>query len=242
MIRVGSWNLRNLSTKRDLKQIAEIIGRYDIVALQEIRSIEAVKEIAEYAVGYSYVVSEPVCSTKTTAKQTGKRREMYAFLWRAPIENIEECRLVHGEEVFVRSPYVGFFRARHFDFVLGTIHVVWGRKKDRDLEIAGVSKLLDLIASKGRGEKDIILCGDFNMAPEKFSVGPKWYALIEEGTVVGSGSRYDNIWTSVAGRGKSGVYRDFKNSSDHYPIWAEFDDTADLDEGTPDIDIEIKNN
>jgi hypothetical protein len=249
---IGSWNLRNFSTKRDLNQTASIIGRFSLIALQEIRSEAAVEKMAKI-LGWQFRVSEPICNTGTSAHQTGKRKERYAFMWDPlKIQLIEEPRLVHADTTFVRPPFIGFFAVAvdgktsgelvrgGFDFIFSTIHVVWGKKKDRDLEIAGVGKYLEAVLNHANGEKDIFLCGDFNEPPEKFSLGSGWKNLINGGTVVGSGSRYDNIWVSGFVKPEEGdVYKDFQNSSDHWPIWAALPDIPDDDEGLPDLNIDI---
>lgn len=238
---IGSWNLRNLSSKRDLGAIAEIIKKFNIIAIQEVRDPDAIKTIA-LLIGYSYIVSDPICSTLTSAHQTGKRKERYAFLWDASVKVIGIPELVHGDTKFVRSPFIGFFKSGNFDFILSTIHIVWGKKSDRVIEIVNVNNLLQKITESANGEGDIILCGDFNTPPENFQLPREWSAKIKNGTVVGSGSRYDNIWINEKNTTEfvnAGVMSNFNNSSDHWPIFGIFNISIDDDNGTPDLNINL---
>lgn len=242
-IKLGSWNMRNFSYKRDMKEIAEIIVQYDIIALQEVRSTDAIILLSnnihkEYGKKYFYTISDPVGSAKTSAKQTGKRKELYVFMFTDAVQIITQPKLAEADEYFVRSPYIGYFRAGKFDFVLATIHIVWGKKKDRVLEIEAVGKLLNKIIERAGTEHDIILCGDFNTAPEEFKLGSEWRPLINKSTMVKGTSRYDNIWISGASEfentGICGVGEKC-GGSDHFPIYAVFKTDEDDDE-----DNEIK--
>lgn len=237
MIKVASWNLRNFSLKRNMDPIAEVLKNFNIIAIQEVRNTEAVKKLADI-INYDYIVSPPQGSCLTSAKLTGKRKEMYAFLWHKSIKLIKS-NIVYADEYFVRAPYMGFFKCQNFDFILCTIHVVWGKKQDRDYEVSHINKLLNEIKKNAMGENDIILCGDFNTPPQKFSLPPEWRALIHSNTVVGNknSSIYDNFWiTGSTKESSSGVYVGAGELSDHYPIYAEFKDD-DQDTGVPNLDI-----
>lgn len=251
-IKLLSWNVRNLSVHRDPSDLVAVIRQYDIVALQEIRDIESVAHIAK-AAGMSWRVSDPVCSTWTTAHQSGRRTERYAFLWTAQVTLVTEPQLVHADHEFVRSPFIGYFRCGtlgSYDFILSTIHIVWGTVHDREVEIANVGRLLNAIIAKAGTEGDIILCGDFNTAPEGFHLPTTWRHLIDGRTTVskvavksgGGIGRYDNIWINTPRNftGHSGIIHVEHNSSDHYPIYAEFNASYDADEGdVKDLKIEL---
>ena len=137
---------------------------------------------------------------------------------------------------------MGFFKADRegFDFILTTIHVVWGRKTDRVLEIKYINYLLEKIKEKAGGENDIILCGDFNTPPEGFNLPSEWRPLIHNKTMVTSNNIYDNIWiTSATGEYRSsGVVTSAGKLSDHFPVYATFANYDD-DKGVPDLDIKL---
>ena len=148
---------------------------------------------------------------------------------------------------FVRPPHIGFFKVNGgFDFIFAAIHVVWGKKIDRVIEIENINILINKIVKSTGGEGDIILAGDFNMPPENFSLPPEWIPLINGGTTVlksgGEGSRYDNIWINKNNTseyaGKSEIIKS-AGGSDHYPIVAYFNNFDD-DEGIPNLnDIKL---
>ncbi len=83
-IRIASWNIRNLSrnsrSDAELGIISLILFRYDVIAIQEVRTddlaIKRIQEIlrddfqADYDVDVSGLVGTP------------ERKERYAFMWR----------------------------------------------------------------------------------------------------------------------------------------------------------------
>ncbi len=242
MLKIASWNLRNFSKKRNMKEIAEVMQNFDIIAIQEVRNDEAVVMLCNI-LKYEYIISKPEGSSSTTAKQTGKRKEMYAFIYKS---DIQLCKYssVHADEYFVRAPFMGFFKYKEFDFILSTIHVVWGTKKDREFEIKYINLLLEKIKEKAGGENDIILCGDFNTPPDEFNLPDEWKPLIHENTMCNKNkiSIYDNIWVTDNTKKfniNSGVYIGAGSLSDHYPVFAEFTCDQDDDIGIPDLNIKL---
>lgn len=261
MISIGSWNLRNLSKKRPqaaLESIAQIIQQFDLVAIQEVRDeivianlCAILNQIAPNLAPYKYSVSEPVGSALTSAKQTGKRKERYAFVWNLRVNLVSPPALLEADHVFVRAPFCGFFRANRFDFVLITIHVVWGKLSDRKLENANINEVLlkvfERCSASSNGERDVILCGDFNMAPELIVVRD-WTPLFTSNsgikTIVGDCHLYDQIWINklytTEFAAKADVIKFDKNFatkaeavktiSDHRPVCAWFNTSTDDDE------------
>lgn len=234
-IRIGSWNLCNFSKKRKLEDIAEIAQSFDLLAIQEVRDEDCVINLCKM-INYNYRISAAECSTETSAHQSGKRKERYAFIWNYRVELIDEPELVCAGKYFVRSPFTGYFRGDKLDFILSTIHVVWGKASDRQLEISHIQELLDQIVVAAGGERDILLCGDFNTPPEKFHLSKNWCPLIKMPTtaarkVGGKGSRYDNIWlTSNTNVIDEGVIMNALKLSDHYPIFVVLKSDEDLDD------------
>lgn len=163
-IKLGSWNLQNFAatTKKNIEIVVEAILKFDLIALQEIRDKKGV-EILVAKTGYNYWLSDPVGSSETTAHQTGKRKERYAFLWNNRIKCLQTPQLINGNKYFVRSPAIGFFASsfsqsekensscrQHtlekeengFDFIFSTVHIVWGQKRDREAELKSIKKFL----------------------------------------------------------------------------------------------------
>ncbi len=92
-IRIASWNIRNLSSNSrsdaELGIVSLILFRYDVIAIQEIRTddraIRRIQEILseDFQAEYGMDVSEPV--------GTLNRLERYAFMWRTDrVSQIED--------------------------------------------------------------------------------------------------------------------------------------------------------
>lgn len=255
MIALATWNIRNLSKKKPLESlvaIATIISQFDIIAIQEVRDEIVIKSIIAYLnsmknAPYSYAISPPVGSALTKAHQTGKHKEHYAFIWNSRVTLQSPTALLEADHVFVRPPFVGFFRADNFDFVLATIHVIWGKTTDRKDEANNIHSILEKTFSRcaAMGENDIILCGDFNMPPQRISV-TDWTPLVtQDYTMVGDTNLYDQIWinkkytSEYTGRVeivkfdlKYGSREEaVKKISDHRPVCAWFATDKDDDNG-----------
>jgi len=244
-MKICSWNAKNLSlsSKRNFAEIQQKLAEYDLIALQEIRDPRVVPLIAK---SLSFWVSPPVGSAETSAHQTGKRKEFYAFIWSKNISLCSEPCIIDGNTSFVRPPAIGFFRfSSGFDFVFSTIHVVWGKKKDRVCEIDRIkvflAELKNVCNTCGSiGEKNIILCGDFNTPAEKMGLDGGWFHCIDRGTVCGSGSCYDNFWiSSETHKPISATVCDTSFGSDHFPIEIILPPLAD-DDFLQEIDLRVK--
>jgi len=253
-VKVASWNIRNISknkTDEKLKKIVAIIVCFDFLAIQEVRDVEIMEKVKGIlGPGWDMAISGQVGSAH--------HKEHYAFLWRVSrVKVVTAPQVLHDTgDVFVREPFIGYFKAGEFDFVLATIHVVWGDSifVRRD-EIAKLDDLLKAIQRRAGAEKDIIIVGDFNMPPTDLSW--KLDGLVPlinppQKTLVGDTSLYDNIWISATHtmnseyKGVCGCiefdklqYEDsisgrrsaISEISDHRPIWAQFG--TDVDDDAP---------
>ena len=173
-----------------------IIAHFDFVALQEIRDTVVVQKMKDIlGPTWQTSVSDPI--------GTDGRKERYAFVWRSNrLSLINEAHLLNDVgNKFVREPYMGFFRATNFDFVITTIHVVFGETiSGRRAEISHLDDVLNLIKTRAKGENDLIICGDFNMPPTDVGWDLNgWMPLINPPltTTVGDVSLYDNFWFSL---------------------------------------------
>ena len=95
-------------------------------------------------------------------------KERYAFLWRKNVVSVlsPPALLNDVQDSFVREPYIGYFKAGNFDFIIATIHVVWGASVlGRRDEVQKLENLLTAIEARAQTEKDLIIVGDFNLPP-----------------------------------------------------------------------------
>ena len=165
--RIGSFNIqkfgRNSRVKKDIKNIAEIIRNLDIVAVQEISSKEALKDIMRCLDGS--IISEGVSATsnakdsyfyktrnwesrwaKPISKIGGKSAEEgYAFIWlKRRIELPVNKRGVPSEpdiyiENTIRPPFCGrfFVKSCNAEIRLINTHIIFRKSPTEDSEFEG---------------------------------------------------------------------------------------------------------
>ncbi|SEQ58321.1 endonuclease/exonuclease/phosphatase family protein [Neolewinella agarilytica] len=187
---IATWNIRafgNLSRvwtsgqddspRRDissLKYITEIISRFDVIAVQEVKAnIRAFRDMMKLlGPNWSFIL------TDVTAGSAGNGERMaYVFDTRrvnlsglaseivVPQEWLEEIDQNALREQFVRSPYAVSFRSESKTFILVTLHVIYGKKsKDRIAELKGIARWLSEWATNINAyDQNLICLGDFNI-------------------------------------------------------------------------------
>ena len=173
---IGSWNIREFdSGKGGLRlpeayhYIAEIIDRFDICAVQEIRGdLSPLRRlVATLGPNWTYFV------TDVTAGRKGNRERM-AFLYntnRVFFRNlIGEVVLPQGKLVdglqFARTPFFAAFQASWFRFILVTAHIYYGadRGEKKQHRVEEIATIASEITKRARDEKEVyILLGDLNI-------------------------------------------------------------------------------
>jgi len=248
-IRIASFNIQifgqsKINKPEVMDVLSKIIKKFDIVAIQEVRSkeqnvIPALLNLVNDAdTRYDYVISERLGRTGS--------KEQYAFVYNPEtVDLVPESSYVveDPDDVFEREPFVAFFRGGNFDFKVINNHIKPG---DVEAELSRLAAVINDIYDSS-SEKDVIVLGDMNADGSYFNeddlttILPLWIQLIgndEDTTVAASDNTYDRMMTrdttaSVEYTGKSGVFRwdveygvtdtDFiKRVSDHYPVYAEF--------------------
>ncbi|MFO7675806.1 MAG: endonuclease/exonuclease/phosphatase family protein [bacterium] len=252
---IATWNIRQFSENkswRALKYIADIIERFDLVAIQEVKTdLRGLARLQEILPGrYRVLVTDA----------TGNS-ERFAFLYDA--RTVEPTGLVSDVALDIdvtdhvgfqlhRMPYCASFRAGRFDFTIVSVHIFDTSPEFKEKEIA---LLADRVAAKARRpgtkvvDRDLFVVGDFNIRKE----GDRFFrALVEKGefempevlnkltTNFKRTGTYDKIaWVrrrrdiSFAGRCNvvpfyKAVFQDqeppggYAQVSDHLPLWAEF--------------------
>ena len=208
---LATWNIRNFSDNRtaeSLFYIAEIINRFDLIAIQEVsanmKGLEKLMSLLN--LNWDYLV------TDSTDGSAGGGERM-AFLYdrsKIRFKNLAGeivlplDRLIDGKLQFARTPYCVAFQAGWFKFVLATVHIFYGStsavdKKKRENEIDKLTSLLSKRAKKE--DMSYILLGDFNIPNVKddtmkslekygFSVPS---AIKEHPSDLGATKHYDQI-------------------------------------------------
>lgn len=231
---LASWNIRDFG-KRGTRRgwgprlpetwfyIAEIISRFDFVAVQEINEIQPEWEHVMDILGRAW----RYIATDATDPLIGGNGERMSFVFdsrkvsfqsiageivlppsmlisKAEIE-IQGKKVVAGKQ-FRRTPFIASFQSSWFKFDICTVHLYYGadsgpQLEERIEEIGAIAKYLGKRADRALGQdRALILLGDFNIvSPEHKTM----QALTGNGFVVpkvlqtkpttGSAKHYDQI-------------------------------------------------
>lgn len=187
---IASWNIRAFgdltrswqsgpddSPRRDLmsiRYIAEIISRFDVIAIQEVKAnIRAFRDTLKVlGKNWSFIL------TDVTAGSAGNGERMaYLFDTRrvnlsglageivVPKEWLSETGNDALNEQFVRSPYAVSFISENKTFILVTLHIKYGKSsKERISELKGIARWLSEWAKDINAyDHNLITLGDFNI-------------------------------------------------------------------------------
>ncbi|XP_043575130.1 endonuclease/exonuclease/phosphatase family domain-containing protein 1 isoform X2 [Chiloscyllium plagiosum] len=249
VLRVATWNLQDCSIdKANNPGVREVVcmslleNSIKLLAVQEIIDREALEKSGEYA-GYLWDSSAGV-ELKT------------AFL-------LENAHTNGNGKPCVSKPYVACFKVGTMNVTLVNIHLKGAvpTEEKTHTDSHHVSLFTDTLQATLKGEKDIVILGDFNLSPdvndfdllrkERFfhCVPANTYTNISTKNPQGSKST-DNIWISRSLKktysGHWAVVREGLTNpwipdcwswggvaSDHCPLWAEFYIDKDLNRKVP---------
>jgi exonuclease III len=180
---LASWNLREFGRNQkygvrmqeSLHYIAEIISRFDLIAVQEVhQNLHDLRHLMRILGDWwSYIV------TDVTPGRSGNE-ERIAFIF-----DTRKVKFDHlaGELVFAsdrrktavqpaRSPFICSFRAGWRRFSICSVHIFYGSKNPNDpARVAEIDNIAGLLAKRNVSRQDaadgepdnIILLGDFNV-------------------------------------------------------------------------------
>lgn len=249
VIRIATFNIRDFGPaklRRDdiLDRLAEIIGHFDLVAVQEIQSAHQdpipplLERLHRAGKPFQYVLGPRVGRTH--------QKEQFAFLFDASSLEVDRTQVYTVEDpddLLHREPLVAWFRVRGpppeaaFTFTVVNVHT------DPDeviQEVQALAQVFRAVRDDGRGEDDVIMLGDFNADDGTLQLlqgipGIRW-AIVGTPTNTRQTAQYDNIVFQLPATaeytGRAGVM-DFMRQwnlslqaaleiSDHLPVWAEF--------------------
>lgn len=248
-IRIASFNIQvfgqsKLEKPRVMQVLAEVVRRFDVVAIQEVRSkapdvlprfVDLVNSGGRH---YDYVIGERLGRTSS--------KEQYSFVFDTASIEIDHSAIYtldDPDDLLHREPMVAAFRVRGpppeeaFTFTLINIHT---DPDEVDIELNALDDVYRAVVADGRGEDDVILLGDLNVDEEHLGelgqVAGIYWAISGVPTNTRGTKSYDNILfhraSTVEFTGRAGVFdlmSEFQLSttealevSDHLPIWAEF--------------------
>lgn len=168
---LATWNIRKFGDNRmaeSLYYIAEIISRFDLIAIQEVmgnkRGLE--KVMAILGKDWSYI------ATDSTEGSSGGM-ECMAFLYNT---NKVRFKNLAGEIVlpknglvddqqFARTPFCVSFQAGWFKFNLSTVHIYYGdSKKINERRLKEIDTIAKFLTKRAKKEDfNYVLLGDFNI-------------------------------------------------------------------------------
>jgi endonuclease/exonuclease/phosphatase family metal-dependent hydrolase len=187
---IGTWNIREFGDltekweagegdhpKRDLRAlrlIAEIVSRFDVIAIQEVTAnIKALRHLLK-ALGPDWGL---IMTDVTRGEAGNDERLAFVFDTRrvkpsglagelvVPPEWLAEVGDDALQRQFVRTPYAVSFVAGGRTFILVTLHVIWGKTEgDRTGELRTLARWLGDWAKRTTDyEQNFIALGDFNI-------------------------------------------------------------------------------
>jgi endonuclease/exonuclease/phosphatase family metal-dependent hydrolase len=170
---LATWNIREFGDNRlpeSLFYLAEIINRFDLIAIQEVASnMKGLEKLMSLLnLNWDYLV------TDSTDGGAGGYERMALIYDKSKIKFknlageivLPYEKLFDGKLQFARTPYCVAFQAGWFKFVLTTVHIYYGStaaadKKKREKEIDTLTSLLSKRAKKE--DASYVLLGDFNI-------------------------------------------------------------------------------
>jgi endonuclease/exonuclease/phosphatase family metal-dependent hydrolase len=181
---LATWNIREFDSEKygyrvneAFHYIAEIVSHFDLVAIQEVREdLGAIKQL-RYLLGddtWDYILTD-------VTEGTRGNRERMAFLYDSKKVRfgglagevvLPEGRAPDGTVKLVRqlarTPFVVGFQVGWFQFMLCTVHILYGKAVAEDPErVEEIQQLSDFLVKRAKEKhawaKNLIVLGDFNI-------------------------------------------------------------------------------
>jgi endonuclease/exonuclease/phosphatase family metal-dependent hydrolase len=203
-----TWNIRGFGRytpkwiassserpRRDLQSIqaiAEIVSRFDVVAIQEVKSDTAALRALYGFLGEHWSL---LLTDVTEGKLGNAERMAFVFDTRRvrlsglacevviPPEHLESSAAGALQRQFARTPYAVGFRLADHTITLVALHVIWGDSPDeRVRELAAIAEWLAKWSRDKHGwDHNLITLGDFNIDREE---GPYYAAFTSTGLYI----------------------------------------------------------
>jgi len=251
-ILIGSFNIQTFGPSKMndrwvMERLADVIRMFDVVAIQEIRSLDQTL----LPVLMSYVNSSGSRYEFVIGPRLGRTdsKEQYAYIFDAKriASGINATYTLNDDiDVLHREPLIGRFVVRSnltnrpWTFSLVNLHTDPDEAIQEVNSMGGIMREIRNWEFTSAQEDDCILLGDLNAAPRKMealqSIGGVYPLIANQPTNVRETELYDNIliepgFTSEYTQ-RSGILslrnlfglasNDALKISDHNPVWAEF--------------------
>lgn len=184
---LATWNIREFDSKaygaRDIEPlyyIAEILSHFDLIAIQEVREdLKALIEVRSIlGRWWKYIVTD-------VTEGTQGNRERMAFLYDSrkvrfgnvagevvvpPVEKRSAGKktVYNPSQQLYRTPFLCGFKSGWINFMLCTVHIVFGKGIANDPKrVEEIKQVAKFLAKRSEEEsswsKNMILLGDFNI-------------------------------------------------------------------------------
>lgn len=182
---LGTWNIRNFDDNRfgsgprsdeDIYYLAEILARFDIIAVQEIcDDLKPLKRLMNILGGvYDYIITD-------VTEGSGGNGERLAFIFD---RNKVKFTGIAGELVlpdnmkidydgkrrqFARTPFMCSFQSGWFKFMFSTVHIYFGASSGVKYKrrVEEINKVASFLAKRAKAsDHNHILVGDFNIVKD----------------------------------------------------------------------------
>lgn len=179
---LGTWNIRNFDddrfrhgprTSEDYHLIAEVISRFDVIAVQEVCDDLGPLRKVMWLLGhdYDFIVTDITEGKPGNVERLGFIFDSSKVKFKGVAGELvlpDKMQIIHMEKKrqFSRTPFMCSFQAGWFKFKFSTVHIYFGKSsgeayKTRVREIAQVAKFL---AKRAKDDDDNhVLVGDFNI-------------------------------------------------------------------------------
>ena len=169
---LATWNIRSFGDNRraeSLHYMAEIVSRFDLVAVQEVANNMAglQKLVALLGPNWDYIVTDSTEGVAGGGERTAFIFDRCKVFFRKMAGKIvlPDSKLIGEKWQFARTPFCIALQAGWFRFILTTVHVYYGsssaENERRVLEIDAIANFLKTRAKKE--DESYILLGDFNI-------------------------------------------------------------------------------
>jgi endonuclease/exonuclease/phosphatase family metal-dependent hydrolase len=175
---LATWNIREFDSEKwgprlpeSYAYIAEIVDRFDLVAVQEVREDLTALEHLQRRLGHhwDYLVSD-------VTEGVAGNRERLAFLYDTRkvdfLDVVGELVLpAKGKEAvtqLARTPFLASFQVGWTKFVLTTVHILWGTKNaNPPKRVEEIRQVAQFLRKRSEDEheqiRNIVVLGDFNI-------------------------------------------------------------------------------
>ena len=165
---VATWNIRDfgkVGTRRGfgkrepetLFYIAEVLSRFDFIAIQEINELEEFEEVMNILGSHwDYI------ATDVTDTSLGGNGERLTYCY-------DKRKMLYSGQQFRRTPFLTSFQSGWFKFDICTVHLYYGEEsgpalRERIEEIDRIARYFGKRAdAAAKAGKALILLGDFNI-------------------------------------------------------------------------------